>query len=283
VADLADDPRWSAMRAGDRWAELRSDEHGRELRMGERRTERRVDETGTQLRIVDRWSSVREEPVGYLPDSSWQTSPPAALGAGESPWNSGETRGERIRRERAEQAALPPARRPWAVADDDLPVAHRSLALPAPREPRDDRADPSASRADRRAEPAARDEWRDPRAESRNGRPADTNGYEQRPAGSDGRSRDGYDGRSRTDGYDGRPRTTRPDSRSDRPENRSDLRDDRRAPWSDQRNDRREDWRDQREQVGDDRADDRWVRESSARAGARPRPLGFDNTDERWR
>ncbi|HEY2674755.1 MAG TPA: hypothetical protein VGJ07_30850 [Rugosimonospora sp.] len=59
--DPADDPRWSEVRAGDRWAAVRSDDRGRELRMGERRAEMHSDESGTEMRIEDRWASVRRE------------------------------------------------------------------------------------------------------------------------------------------------------------------------------------------------------------------------------
>ena len=61
VADAGDDPRWSSLRAGDRWASMHSDERGRELRMGERRAAIRNDESGTELRIEDRWAAVRRE------------------------------------------------------------------------------------------------------------------------------------------------------------------------------------------------------------------------------
>ena len=92
--DPADDPRWSGMRSGDRWAEVRDDDRGRELRMGERRTAVRADETGTHLRIVDRWATVREEHDGYTP-----------AGFRDGAENTGETRRQRRDREEAEAAA----------------------------------------------------------------------------------------------------------------------------------------------------------------------------------
>jgi hypothetical protein len=61
TSDVADDPHWSDLRAGDRWASVRSDERGRELRMGERRAALHSDEGGTELRIEDRWAAVRRE------------------------------------------------------------------------------------------------------------------------------------------------------------------------------------------------------------------------------
>jgi hypothetical protein len=56
--DIAGDPHWSGLRAGDRWASVRSDDRGRELRMGERRAALHRDETGTEVRIEDRWAAV---------------------------------------------------------------------------------------------------------------------------------------------------------------------------------------------------------------------------------
>jgi hypothetical protein len=106
--DPGDDPRWTGMSGGDRWAEVRHDERGRELRMGERRTAIRTDETGTQMRIVDRWSSVREErPRHDEPNATFE--------------NTGETRAQRRAREESgneTRAALPSAERshreePW--------------------------------------------------------------------------------------------------------------------------------------------------------------------------
>jgi len=59
--DVGDDPRWTGMRSGDRWASVRTDDRGRELRMGERRSAVHSDESGTELRIEDRWAQVRRE------------------------------------------------------------------------------------------------------------------------------------------------------------------------------------------------------------------------------
>jgi hypothetical protein len=59
--DAGDDPRWSGMRAGDRWTSVRTDDRGRELRMGERRAAVHSDESGTELHIEDRWAQVRQE------------------------------------------------------------------------------------------------------------------------------------------------------------------------------------------------------------------------------
>jgi hypothetical protein len=59
--DAGDDPRWTDMRSGDRWASVRTDERGRELRMGERRAAVHSDGAGTELRIEDRWAQVRRE------------------------------------------------------------------------------------------------------------------------------------------------------------------------------------------------------------------------------
>jgi hypothetical protein len=78
--DAARDPRWSDMRAGDRWAAVRSDDHGRELRMGERRAAMHSDDSGTELRVEDRWAAVRREAESYG-------------------YQSGETRQERRERE----------------------------------------------------------------------------------------------------------------------------------------------------------------------------------------
>jgi hypothetical protein len=104
--DPGADERYSAMRSGDRWAEVREDEYGRELRVGERRAERRVDETGTQMRVVDRWTSVRHEnprPASEPRRSIQDGRRPSrrAINAGDTWENTGETRGERRRREEA--------------------------------------------------------------------------------------------------------------------------------------------------------------------------------------
>lgn len=136
--DPGDEDRWSAMRAGDRWAEVRSDDRGRELRMGERRAAVRSDETGTQLRIVDRWSSVRQEnpsPSSYAQEDE----------------HTGETRRERRRREEASGGDRRDS------GPDDVPLRSTSRpALPAADESRalesrahGDRAWDLGSRADR--------------------------------------------------------------------------------------------------------------------------------------
>jgi hypothetical protein len=62
--DVPSDPRWSDLRAGDRWASVRSDDRGRELRMGERRAAVHNDGSGTEMRIEDRWAAVRREEEG---------------------------------------------------------------------------------------------------------------------------------------------------------------------------------------------------------------------------
>jgi hypothetical protein len=59
--DAGDDPRWTDVRAGDRWASVRTDDRGREVRMGERRAAVRNDGASTELRIEDRWAQVRRE------------------------------------------------------------------------------------------------------------------------------------------------------------------------------------------------------------------------------
>jgi hypothetical protein len=83
--DAGDDPRWTDMRAGDRWASVRSDERGRELRMGERRAAVHNDGAGTELRIEDRWAQVRREDARRRGDRS----EPEATGWSESGWERG--------------------------------------------------------------------------------------------------------------------------------------------------------------------------------------------------
>jgi hypothetical protein len=103
--DPGNDPRWSAMRGGDRWAEVRQDEHGRELRMAERRTAIRTDETGTQMRIVDRWSTVREErPRSSDPVETFE--------------NTGETRAQRRARVESEDPGSGAGRGQWTEPDE---------------------------------------------------------------------------------------------------------------------------------------------------------------------
>jgi hypothetical protein len=72
--DAGDDPRWTDLRAGDRWASVRSDERGRELRMGERRAAVHSDGTGTELRIEDRWAQVRREDARHRGER-WEPDP----------------------------------------------------------------------------------------------------------------------------------------------------------------------------------------------------------------
>ncbi|HEY2792213.1 MAG TPA: hypothetical protein VGJ28_07660 [Micromonosporaceae bacterium] len=289
--DPADDPRWSGMRSGDRWAEVRADERGRELRMGERRKTIRADETGTQMRIVDRWSSVRE-PAGYEPgaygspaqygrydeapaarqeDASrygrYDEAPSGGFRTGAD--NTGETRSERRRREEAEASA---------------------------RE-----ADPR--RSSRRAEPEA-GRWA-PEPRSDRARPALPSSGPESAAGWMGREEQEVDwrGRSRQEisGEIVRPSrsvpqdTEQPWSAPRRPDPRvSEPRvSDPRMPdprMSDPRvsEQRGSQPRGSQPRVSEprtperSRADDRWEREpSGGRQPVRPR-LDFDGSDDRW-
>lgn len=113
--ELAEDPRWVGMRAGDRWAEVRQDEHGREVRMAERRAAIRTDETGTHLRVVDRWSTIRED---HRQDEAANTFE-----------NTGETRAQRRAREAAEHD------------DWERPSNGRRPELPSAEPRREDRAE----------------------------------------------------------------------------------------------------------------------------------------------
>ena len=85
--DAGDDPRWTDVRAGDRWASVRTDDRGRELRMGERRAAVHSDGAGTELRIEDRWAQVRREEANRRGER-WEPEP---TGFGESPasWSAG--------------------------------------------------------------------------------------------------------------------------------------------------------------------------------------------------
>jgi hypothetical protein len=88
--DAGDDPRWTDLRAGDRWASVRSDDRGRELRMGERRAAVHSDGAGTELRIEDRWAQVRREDARREEprrrDERWE---PESTGWSEGGWERG--------------------------------------------------------------------------------------------------------------------------------------------------------------------------------------------------
>ncbi|HEY1485938.1 MAG TPA: hypothetical protein VGF84_07525 [Micromonosporaceae bacterium] len=241
--DPAEDPRWSGMRSGDRWAEVRADERGRELRMGERRKTIRADETGTQMRIVDRWSSVREPAGGYDSASGhgrYDEAPSGGFRTGVE--NTGETRRERRHREEAEATAR-------QAADAER----------RPRRP----VEPEASR------------WDQPRSER--ARPALPSSGPESAAGwiggRDDRERDvdwsGRRSRHEISGEIVRPQRPAPSGAdpSWSAPRRPDVRPPERADYG-----RR-----------DERADDRWEREpSGGRQPVRPR-LDFDGSDDRWR
>jgi hypothetical protein len=76
-AEPADEPNWSGMRTGDRWAAVRTDERGQELRMGSRRAAVRSDDTGTELHLEDRWAQVRRD------DDEWERTPAHGWGPSE--------------------------------------------------------------------------------------------------------------------------------------------------------------------------------------------------------
>lgn len=114
--DPGDDPRWSDMRAGDRWTSLRSDERGREVRMGERRAAVHRDGSGTELRIEDRWAAVREEDSRRGRDE-----PRGRRRDREQPWADDEAAGYREPGRWTEESWQP--RHPQARPDRALPAA----------------------------------------------------------------------------------------------------------------------------------------------------------------
>ncbi len=158
--DAGDDPRWTDMRSGDRWASVRSDERGRELRMGERRAAVHNDGSGTELRIEDRWAQVRREDARRRGEQ-WEPEPGAGFGDLSGSWSAEPPAWER----RGERPALPAApaepASSWTEGwrDDREPVRRRRAEERDER--RDDRRD--ERRDDRRDE--RRDDRRDDRWE----------------------------------------------------------------------------------------------------------------------
>jgi hypothetical protein len=304
--DPADDPRWTGMRSGDRWAEVRADDRGRELRMGERRKTVRADETGTQMRIVDRWSSVRE-PAGYESSYGSRYAEPARYDEAPSggfrtgPENTGETRSERRRREEAEATAREASAREASAREASAreTTARETTA-------REATAREAEARRGRRSEPEAGRWGAEQRSER--ARPALPSsgpesaagwmGREEQDADWRGRSRHEISGEIVRPSRSVPPATEQPWSAPRRLDARtSESRVPERSRVEEPRgraaeqHGRGEDYRDRAEDHrgrGDERAygsraDDRWEREpSGGRQPVRPR-LDFDGSDDRWR
>lgn len=165
--DAGDDPRWTDVRAGDRWASVRQDDRGREVRMGERRAAVRNDGAGTELRIEDRWAQVRRDEARRRGER-WEPEPDAGFGDLSGSWSESTAWGER----RGGQPALPAApaepASSWTEGwqddrerDREREPARRRRAEPEERDDRWEREESGRPSRPRRPEFELNDErWR---------------------------------------------------------------------------------------------------------------------------